>query len=524
MPNIKRFECAFDPARLQREKTGILVVGSGLAGLSAALNASKLSPRKKILVAAKTMPDKSSSFKAQGGIACAFSAGDSPEKLVADTLRVGCGLSNKKAVQILAKEGKSAMQEFIGLGLQFDKAPSGEIALGLEAAHSMNRVLHIGGDATGKGLTSFFLDLVKEKPNIEIRENFHLLELLGNRSSGISGALMSENGEQKIVQADAAIIASGGYSSVFSNSTNFSENVGEACAIARRAGASLQDMEFEQFHPTAFRGEDGMFLVSERVRGEGAPLVNSKGERFMLGVPGKELAPRDVVARKINEQLAVGEKVFLDVSKISDFSGTFPSISAGLKERGFGLASGMIPIEPAAHYSLGGIKSDVGGRTNLKGLFVAGEASCTGLHGANRLASNSLMETIIFGKRAAVSACGEKPKKTPLQKNAAAKNARAPPLRDGAEIFGVMERLRKGMWLGCGIVRDERGLKSLLSEISVLLKGFVPARSEKEAELHNTVFTCHSIVSCALARKESRGTHCRLDYPKTLASDGHSFC
>ncbi|MBI4053151.1 MAG: L-aspartate oxidase [Candidatus Diapherotrites archaeon] len=518
MPIVKRFACTFDSKRLQKEKAGLLIAGSGLAGLSAAFHASRIAPEEKIIVAAKTLPEKSSSFKAQGGIACAFSQNDSPEKLASDTIRVGYGLSDKKAVQILAKEGKGAMEELIGMGLEFDKSLSGEIALGLEAAHSQNRVLHIGGDATGKSLTRFFLSLVKERPNVEVRKNFHLLELLGQK--GVSGALLSENGKQTIVLANAIIIASGGYSSVFSNSTNFSENAGEACAIARRAGARLQDMEFEQFHPTAFRAGDGMFLVSERVRGEGALLVNSKGERFLENLPGKELAPRDVVARKIFEQISKGEKVFLDVSGIPDFAAKFPSISAGLKERGFRLSGGMIPVEPAAHYSIGGIKSDVDGRTNLQGLFVAGEASCTGLHGANRLASNSLMETIVFGKRAAVSACREKTKKPGAQKNVPAKKASAN--ADNSVVSEKILQLRNAMWLGCGIVRNEPGLKSLLSEIAALQKGFFCAQTEKEAEFHNMAFACNAIVSCALKRRESRGTHYRSDYPNTAPVARHS--
>lgn len=483
----------------------VVVVGSGIAGLTAALAATARTvdgAPVEVTIVTKAALAESNTRYAQGGIAAVMFDDDSVQSHIDDTLAAGAGLADREAVEVLCAEGPDRVRELIALGVEFDRA-GGVLARGLEAAHSHARVLHAGGDATGAAVEAALVAAVRGS-GIRILENHFLAELLRD-DTGVSGIeFVAPDGAVGSLAADAVIIASGGAGQLYRHTTNPAVATGDGVAAALRAGAALRDVEFYQFHPTALAAP-GNFLVSEAVRGEGAVLRGVDGERFLPAVDSRaELAPRDIVARGIAAQMAVqgGAPVLLDATALGSgvLARRFPSITRACARLGLDWAAEPIPVTPAAHYWMGGIRTDLWGRTDVPGLFAIGEAACTGVHGANRLASNSLLEALVFGSRA-VRALGSRPATT----------STTPPLRPAptATTF-TRDDLQELMWSDAGLVRDRSGL---LRAASVLDGWSIVPRTVADRETANLLDLARVIVAAALAREESRGAHYRSDIP-----------
>ena len=493
-----------------------IIVGSGLAGLTAAYHASKNGT---VAIITKSQLDTSNSYYAQGGIAGAIAEGDTPELHYHDTLLAGRGLCEKDAVQILVNEGKERILELIEMGMQFDKQ-DGEYVLGLEGGHSKRRILHAGGDATGKELTCFMLRKAKEQPTVTVYEYTAVTQLIIEKDECIGlQALDFTTGENKLFNSQSTILATGGLSRIFNRSTNPHTATGDGIALAYEAGAQLADMEFVQFHPSALAVKDkDAFLISEAVRGEGAWLLNEDMERFMKEVhPLAELAPRDIVAFSIFKQMQKhnSEHVYLTVKHLDakKTEARFSNIARKLKEFGYNMTTDLLPIAPAAHYMVGGIKTDLQGETNIPGLFACGEVASTGVMGANRLASNSLLECLVFGKRASEQAA-KRAKLTihiPTQKELSN-------LQEHEDFFlSIKNEIADLMSKNVGIVRTEIKLQAALDQIQEIKK-----RIPKNPTDYNvlkaiyTVDICLLIIQSALLRKESRGGHIREDFQKEI--------
>ncbi len=474
-----------------------LVIGAGVAGLRAAI---ALASAGRVLVVAKESLRESSSEYAQGGIAVALNDDDEVELHEQDTLYAGDGLCDRAAVKTLVEEGPAAIQELIAWGAEFDRS-GGELAFTREGAHSRDRILHAHGDSTGHEISRTLYQKAASLPNIEFRSFAASTDLLVDGQ--VCGALLADSqGNTVPVYARAVLLATGGLGRVFLNTTNPDVATGDGVAIAYRAGAEIADIEFVQFHPTALHLEGApRFLLSEALRGEGAQLRNAFGERFMARYhPLLELAPRDVVARAIvseTKRTAVPH-VFLDLSHREPgfVSARFPRIYETCLRYGIDLEKQAAPVAPAAHYAMGGVWTDLDGRTSLPGLFAAGEAACTGVHGANRLASNSLLEGVVFGARAGramAEASGVSARPTPK-----------PELFPQGDTSS--QDVRALTWEKCGILRDAAGLLEALTWLS--------GKSSAEPETRNMLLVASLIASCALAREESRGAHYRTDFPE----------
>jgi L-aspartate oxidase len=491
-----------------KERSDALVVGAGIAGLMAAL---KLAP-KNVTVLCKTRLGKGSATDwAQGGIAAAMGKDDSPSLHAIDTQRAGAGISDEKIVEILTQDAPARVEELLELGAAFDRNDAGELALGREAAHQRRRIVKAGGDATGHAILKALIEAVQSHPSIRIVEEATAGDLIveDDRVYGVYGH-DNAGGAPVAFYSDAVVLATGGIGRLYRYTTNPVPATGDGIAMAARAGALMADMEFVQFHPTALDiGRDPMPLVTEAVRGEGAILVNDLGERFMLGVhPDAELGPRDVVARAIFEQIQRGRTVGLDARRAigAAFPGEFPTVF------GFCIAAGIdprvqnIPIAPAAHYHMGGIAVDEWGRASLARLWACGETSATGVHGANRLASNSLLEALVYGTRVAVDI-----KSADVPRGRPATLVREPALEPVKGEAQATSDLRNVMYSNVGLVRHERGLREALLRISELDAQFSNAANE----LRNLLVVGRLIAEAALARPESRGSHYRVDYPQT---------
>ncbi len=483
-----------------------IVVGAGIAGLMAAL---KLAPLR-VTVLCKTRLGKGAATDwAQGGIAAAIGRDDSPGLHALDTRNAGAGINESSMVDILTRDAPARIDELLALGAAFDRDPSGELALGREAAHQRRRIVKAGGDATGHEILKTLIEAVQAHPSIEIVENAIADDAIleGDRVRGIY-ARSHADGARLELRARAVVLATGGIGRLYRYTTNPVQATGDGIAIAARAGALLADMEFVQFHPTALAiGRDPMPLVTEAVRGEGAILVNDLGERFMLGLhPDAELAPRDVVARAIFEQLQRGRTVGLDArAAIGDaFPRAFPTVFGFCESAGIDPRTRTIPVAPAAHYHMGGIAVDEWGRTSLAGLWACGEVSATGVHGANRLASNSLLEALVYGSRVADDVRNA----TAPPDRIATAPYRAPAGANGGEAQAIAD-LRNVMYANVGLVRDERGLLEALARIDALEIAF----ADTGGELRNLLVVARLIAEAALARRESRGSHYRRDYP-----------
>lgn len=485
----------------------VVVAGSGVAGLVAALRAAG---RHEVTLVTKAALTESNTRFAQGGIAAAVFPDDSAEAHVADTLRAGAGLNVREAVEALCGDGPDRVRELIALGVAFDR-DGADLARGLEAAHSSARVLHAGGDATGAEIERALVAAVRAAP-IRVVERAFLLEVAvaDGRASGV--LLRLADGRKTTLPADAVILATGGWGQLYGHTTNPAVATGDGVAAAWRAGAALADLEFTQFHPTALAAP-GTFLVSEAVRGEGAVLRNARGERFMLDVhPDAELAPRDVVARGIAVEMAAqgGLPVVLDATALgAEFlARRFPTIDAACRAAGYEWGREPVPVTPAAHYAMGGVATDIDGRTTLPGLFAVGEVACTGAHGANRLASNSLLEGLVFAHRAADAVDVAEWPEPPAWLDGAGRAEEPPAVEPVTEYDRA--RLQGLLWSAAGLSRTRAGLVAAAAELAGMR---MPAPGEDA----NLLQLGRLVVAAALSREESRGAHYRSDFPLTAA-------
>jgi L-aspartate oxidase len=436
---------------MTRERTGLIVVGGGIAGMYAALCAAS---EIDVVLLTKGPLLTSASYLAQGGVAAAVGEDDSPELHAEDTLCAGRGLSRPSAVEALTREAPARVADLVDLGVPFDDD------LGLEGGHSRRRVVHAQGAATGAVIARVLARRVLEHPGVRVREGEKVREV-------VPGGVRTDT---ELLRAPATLLATGGYAALWERTTNPAGSVGDGIVLAWRAGAAVADLELVQFHPTVVAGNG--LLLSEALRGEGAMLVDEHGERFT-----DELAPRDVVARAIGER----GTALLDLREID--RGRFPTLMTALSSYGFDPGCDPIPVSPAAHYTMGGVVTDLDGRTGLPGLYAAGECACTGVHGANRLASNSLLECLVFGRRAALAALSD-PVPTGHDRGLTPDTARTD--------VAVTPEVREAMWRDAGLIRDRAGLERLAKSAHPL---------------------CGLIARSALARRESRGGHFRTDFP-----------
>ncbi len=447
---------------------------------------------------------------AQGGIAAALGAGDSPELHRKDTLAAGAALCDAEAVEVLVEEGPARVRELHTAGADFDLEPGGEFKLGREAAHSRRRIVHAHGDQTGAEVARTLIERVRESRRIDVLERTRVLDLIV--SDGVCRGIRAMRAGVPIeIIADATVLATGGCGQVYKYTTNPQVATGDGYAIAHRAGVRLADMEFVQFHPTALEtSENPLALISEAVRGEGAVLLNDAGVRFMVKRHKlAELAPRDVVAREIFREGAKGSQVWLDARNLgTSFRKRFPGIFALCKARGIDPSKHLVPVIPAAHYMMGGIVTDLIGRSSLSRLYACGEVSRTGVHGANRLASNSLLEGLVFAERVARDMIA-----TPAMKGIPRKKAwDSPPLEDRGAAQVAADDVRSVMWEHAGINRTAKGLRACIALLAGIEKR-LPVGATEEA---NLIDTARLITEAALMRRESRGGHFRSDFPHTV--------
>ncbi len=496
--------------------TDAVVIGAGVAGVSAALGLCD----RDVTIMSKSSLGGGSSRWAQGGVAVALPAADSPELHADDTLAVGAGLNDPDAVDILTAEGPARIKDLIGLGTEFDRTEDGELIYGREAGHSLFRILHANGDQTGAELMRSLTSAVRSQPSIRVVEQTFAVDLVV-ADGRVVGVLALDEHERRVLYLTAAVVlATGGVGQLYARTTNPVEVTGDGHAMAARAGARLIDMEFVQFHPTGLAGSlDPMPLLTEAIRGEGGILVNELGERFMVDVhPDAELAPRDVVARANWSQLQAGHTVYLDATEShgADFPRRFPTVFAASRQAGVDPRVEGIPASPGAHYHMGGVETDLDGRTSLPGLWAAGEVSCTGVHGANRLASNSLLEGLVFGARVARSVVDAGGVVPPLNVALSHLPKVAEPSPDESALIA---QLREVMWKHVGLVRNGEELQAALDRIAAMR----PEVEGRAGVARNMVETAWHIVTAALARTESRGAHFRSDHPEPGSAVRHAF-
>jgi L-aspartate oxidase len=510
------------PGVLPAEEVDVLVVGSGVAGLSAAL---AVPPGRTVLLATKDRLGHSATRYAQGGIAAVLDlVSDSVAEHVADTLAAGAGLCDPDAVELLAAEGAGAIAGLRALGVRFDRdGADGELARTREGGHSRSRVVHAGGDATGAELERALTEAVRAAPAVHSLEHAFLVDLLpgGGR---VAGALLWVDGRPRVVRASAVVLASGGAGQLFADTTNPPLSTGDGIAAALRAGAVLADLEFVQFHPTALHVDgDPRPLISEAMRGEGAVLRDGDGSPVMAGVhPLGDLAPRDVVTRAVAARMAATGAVhlWLDATEVpaEHLERRFPTILARCRAAGIEPTRQPIPVSPAAHYLMGGVLTDLDGRTSLPGLFAVGEAACTGVHGANRLASNSLLEGVVFaariGRALAEDETGNQDGNQVGDGFGGWGQPRAPDPRLGyaPPAAAVRDRVRRLMTDRVGVVRSGEGLAEAVAELERL--GVGPGDPGPEGfEVANLVQLGRAVAVLAMRREESRGGHWRADHP-----------
>lgn len=495
----------------------VVIVGAGLAGLYTALN---IQDRYSCLILAKDKIDISNSWFAQGGIAAAISSDDAPVFHLEDTLVAGAGLCNKDAVSVLVDEGPEDINRLISLNVPFDIDEFGELLITREGGHRKNRIVHAGGDATGRETVKALAHIVAQRENITFSENTCFYDILLDSAGAVSGIVAKKDDAAfYIIETANVVIATGGIGQVYKSTTNPSVATGDGIGAAMRAGAKIENLEFIQFHPTGLWSparEDREFLISEAVRGEGGLLRNSEGIRFMEGTHElNELAPRDIVARAVFKELQRSGKdhVFVDItSKSEEFlSKRFPTIYEACLRRGINIAHDWIPVCPVQHYLMGGIETDADGRTNIEGLYATGEAASTGVHGANRLASNSMLECLVFGRRAAQHISASlKTTTTPLSASLPVMEIRQQSTLDYDAIRLTIKELMSEYGY---VVRTAIGLKKALSKMTALLNELesVYAPSTVYLETLNIATVAQAILQAALARTDSIGSHYRED-------------
>ena len=493
----------------------VIVIGSGIAGLTAALSAR--AKGLSVLLLTKDVLSTSSTSWAQGGIAAALGPGDSPDQHFQDTLEAGAGLCDQDSVKILVQEGPAAVRRLINLGATFDLDSAGNVALTREGGHRRHRIAHAGGDATGAEISRALVAKVLADPKVRIFEHALVLDLLKDKFERVCGVTLHVMGKGRIdgvgaALARAVILATGGLGAVFEQTTNPLVATGDGVALALRAGTTVADLEFVQFHPTVLwvgpdsRGSQP--LISEAVRGEGAILRNINGEAFMSTIhPMKDLAPRDVVAHAVHEEIIKSGKpfVYLDGTKLGKdiWLNRFPNILLSCQEIGIDPLVEMIPVVPAAHYASGGVISDMTGRTDIPGLFAVGECASTGVHGANRLASNSLLEGLVVAERIAQHLIDLPAQSEPLIDNIPSN------LIDGK----VRKEITATTTKGAGAVRNSQGLQQTINDLAQLATKTTNLASTQSWEATNLLTVSSFLSNAALQREESRGSHWRTDFP-----------
>jgi L-aspartate oxidase len=546
-------ETLLAPAPGWRKETDVVVVGSGVAGVTTVLAIRRALPTARILLATKSVLDDGSTRWAQGGIAAALGPGDSPEHHLQDTLTAGAGLCDVRAVRALVIDGPGAVRRLMDLGAQFDREPSGPLALTREGGHLRRRIAHAGGDATGAEISRALLAALAEAgraAELEVIEHALAIDLLrtdDGRAAGITLHVLGEGQTDGVGAAHAAavVLATGGFGQVYSATTNPPVSTGDGLALALRAGAEAADLEFVQFHPTVlWLGPDSRGrqpLISEAVRGEGAVLVSASGRRFMAGVhPLADLAPRDVVAKAImREMLAEGtDHVFLDGRHFGaqEWERRFPTILASCRAHGIDPVAQLIPVVPAAHYVSGGVRTDLFGRTSVPGLYACGEVACTGVHGANRLASNSLLEGLVFAERigaalgrglpplAVADRRGDTPRLRPEERRS------SPQALGSFPAVGLLEPaiirpLQQLMSANAGVLRSGTGLTAAAAGLADLGRQLCDKPDADAWQATNLHLVATALVRSALAREETRGSHWREDFPSSIeAWRGHLVC
>lgn len=499
-------------------ETDFIVVGAGVAGLRAAI---ALAEAGRVLVLAKQELTESATQYAQGGVAVVLSDEDEIGLHLQDTIDAGAGLVNVQAATVLVEEGPERIQELLEWGAQFDRSGS-KLTFTREGAHSRSRILHAHGDSTGREMGRALAAKAMTLPNVSFSEFEFSADLIVRDGAVCGVELIAADGNRKVVASSAVLLATGGAGQVYRDTTNPSVATADGVAMAYRAGAGISDMEFVQFHPTAlYLPGAPRFLLSEALRGEGAHLLNDAQQRFMMEThPLAELAPRDVVARAIAHEIAESRQpdpvVYLDMRHLDSdmLRKRFPRVFSTCLQYRVDITKDLVPIRPAAHYLMGGVKSDLHGRTTISGLYAAGETACTGVHGANRLASNSLLEGVVFGARAGEQMRNEK-KRPPTLKSAAVSTFKDDPEKAEQSIRTVQNI----MWRQAGVVRSGSGLQEARSMLSAVNERLPASISRRSCEARNITQAAMLIVRSALARLESRGAHYRTDYPAT--DDAH---
>ncbi|MFN2529116.1 MAG: L-aspartate oxidase [Candidatus Baltobacteraceae bacterium] len=497
-------------------RTDVVIVGAGIAGLMAAL---KVAPLQAVVICKNHLGSGAATDWAQGGIAAAMGPDDSPVLHSLDTQKAGAGIANRGIVDILTRDAPAQIEQLLELGAHFDRTTRGDLALGQEAAHNRRRIVRAGGDATGHEILRTLVAAVRATPSIRVLEETRAVELLtdGTHARGIIASDV-HSGTPFAIHADATILATGGIGHLYSRTTNPPEACGDGIAIAARAGALLADMEFVQFHPTALdTGADPMPLATEALRGEGAVIINASGKQFMRDVhKDADLAPRDIVARAIFAE-GKNEPVFLDTRAAigAAIEQRFPTVAAACRKAGIDPILQPIPIAPAAHYHMGGVAVDQWGRTSVSRLWAAGEVSASGMHGANRLASNSLLEALGFATRVATAIKNTTaPSARPINPNVPIPSSYA----SATELAAIAE-VRTHMYQNVGLVRNAPGLLSALETLTSIGQRF----ANPSLELRNLLDVGTLVTTAALKRQESRGSHYRSDYPDTLSSFAKRF-
>ncbi|MDP3717205.1 MAG: L-aspartate oxidase [Acidobacteriota bacterium] len=499
-----------------QRRTDFLVIGSGIAGLRAAAD---LAMAGDVLILTKADPAESNTGYAQGGIAAALGPGDSPSLHAADTIAAGDGLCIEPAVRVLVEDGVRYTRELIANGARFDREPSGELSFGREGAHGLHRVMH-AADATGREIGRALWHQVAEHARVRVERHARVSRLLVRGGRCVGAAYENDRGTH-VVEATAVLVATGGAGQVFRETTNPSIATGDGVTLAWQCGARVADMEFVQFHPTALSALGApRFLLSEAMRGEGAFLVNDAGERFMTRYePAGDLASRDLVSRAIvREQQRTGRPVYLSLQHLDPawVRDRFPTIARACREAGFDLATDHVPVGPAAHYVMGGVETDLWGRTTIPGLLAAGEVACTGVHGANRLASNSLLEGLVFGARAAQAML------LPPEPGQLAEAVRVPMVPMVPKVPKVRPpnegSVRELMWTAVGLMRERSSLEAAIHKLDAWYAAVVPGLeagglADADWRVASIVTVGRLMAHAALRREETRGGHARTDFP-----------